>query len=199
MPSMTGILAEKPKPRNTHRIFLFAWAFVKISYMESFKANFLIFLFIIILAGLGYWAVQGIKMSTGTLVVENQIEDVGPIVTTNPSEEQPPAPIQEEEPIKETPAPTQPQTPADDDASLIGDLQELIDAKILMKKGSRGTRVGTVQKFLIEYGVDMTADNDYGDTTVNAVKKFQKENGLSADGQAGSTTFQKMIDWLKSN
>ena len=75
----------------------------------------------------------------------------------------------------------------------------VIDDNVLMKKGSRGTRVGTVQKFLKRYGVNISADNDYGDSTVNAVKKFQTEQKIGADGQTGKGTYQKMIDWLKSN
>ncbi|HRH31623.1 MAG TPA: peptidoglycan-binding domain-containing protein, partial [Candidatus Paceibacterota bacterium] len=76
---------------------------------------------------------------------------------------------------------------------------KLIDDNVLMKKGSRGTRVGTVQKFLVEYGIKLSIDNDYGDSVVAAVKKFQSEQKLSADGQAGPGTYKKMIEWLANN
>jgi peptidoglycan hydrolase-like protein with peptidoglycan-binding domain len=95
----------------------------------------------------------------------------------------------------ETPAPTE----TNKNSALIDKLQGLIDDNILMKKGSRGTRVGTVQEFLKLYGAKVTVDNDYGDTTVTAVKKFQVDQKLSADGQAGPTTYQKMIEWLREN
>ena len=67
-----------------------------------------------------------------------------------------------------------------------------------MKKGSRGTRVGTVQEFLNIYnGTDSKIDNDFGATTENQIKAFQKSEGLTADGQAGPGTYKKMIEWLK--
>lgn len=178
--------------------------------MESFKANFIIFLFIAIISLLGYWAFDGIRKSTDSLAIENTLEDVGPIVSTQPEEEN--SENLEESPDQEESSSvvsednnTQPEeieeenNSSDEDLPLIKDLQELIDDKVLMKKGSKGTRVGTVQKFLIRYGISMKVDNDYGDTTVNAIKKFQTEQKLGADGQAGEGTYKKMIEWLQNN
>lgn len=160
--------------------------------MESFKANLLIVIFIALSVVLGYWAIASLKTNSAIIVEEQMPKDVGPIVVSEPE----PEPITQ--PVEEAPAtPVSPSTPAL--TGLAADLQDLIDDNILMKKGSRGTRVGVVQKFLIEYGIDIDADNDYGDTTVNAVKKFQQEQKLSADGQAGPGTFEKMIDWLEAN
>jgi len=82
--------------------------------------------------------------------------------------------------------------------TLINELQKLIDENILMKLKSNGTRVGTVQKFLNIYNnTSNRVDNDYGAGTVSAVKAFQKDAGLTADGESGASTFSKMIDWLK--
>lgn len=163
--------------------------------MESFKGTAIIFLFLVGVAGVGYWAIDSLNKTNTTLADEYTIEDVGPMVSSEPLEYTP-QPIPEEELPTPTPAPEPEPKPA---TGLAGDLQDLVDDNVLMKKGSRGTRVGIVQKFLIEYGIKMTADNDYGDTTVNAVKKFQSENGLSADGQAGPGTYKKMIAWLEAN
>ncbi len=82
--------------------------------------------------------------------------------------------------------------------TLIDELQKLIDGKVVLKLKSRGSRVGTVQKFLNIYN-DTTGsvDNDYGVTTVKLVTAFQKDAGLSASGEAGVDTFTKMIEWLK--
>ncbi|MBU0999326.1 peptidoglycan-binding protein [Patescibacteria group bacterium] len=67
-----------------------------------------------------------------------------------------------------------------------------------MKLKSRGTRVGTVQNFLNIYNnTSDKVDNDYGTSTQKAVTAFQKDQGLNADGEAGSGTFNKMISWLK--
>ena len=170
--------------------------------MESFKANFLIFIFLVIVGGLAYWAFMSLKVENSTLSDRYESTDVGPIVSSEPLSYTP-APIPEDEITVPEPEP-EPTKPApsnsgDSDASLIDDLQELIDDNVLMKKGSRGTRVGTVQKFLKRYGINISADNDYGDSTVTAVKKFQTEQKLSADGQTGKGTYQKMIDWLEAN
>lgn len=82
--------------------------------------------------------------------------------------------------------------------NLINELEKLIADKVVMKEKSRGTRVGTVQIFLNIYnGTSKKVDNDYGKGTKLDVANFQKAVGLAADGEAGATTFQKMIDWLK--
>lgn len=82
--------------------------------------------------------------------------------------------------------------------TLINELQKLINDNIFMKKGSRGSRVGTVQNFLNIYNNTSTrVDNDYGPGMETAVKKFQTDQGLIADGEAGPNTFKKMIEWLK--
>lgn len=91
-------------------------------------------------------------------------------------------------------------TPSTQYASLISQLEKLIADTVLMKEGSRGTRVGTVQEFLNVYnGTSNKVDNDYGPGTKTKVANFQKAVGLTADGQAGPNTYQKMIDWLESN
>jgi peptidoglycan hydrolase-like protein with peptidoglycan-binding domain len=82
--------------------------------------------------------------------------------------------------------------------SLINELQKLVAANITMKLNSSGTRVGTVQNFLNIYNNTINKiDNDYGASMVKAVAAFQKAQGLTANGQAGSSTFNKMISWLK--
>jgi len=82
--------------------------------------------------------------------------------------------------------------------SLIDDLQKLIDDNISMKIKSNGTRVGVVQNFLNIYNkTSNKVDNDYGAGTQKAVIKFQKDQGIIADGEASTGTFNKMIDWLK--
>lgn len=83
--------------------------------------------------------------------------------------------------------------------SLITELQKLVSSNVFLKLKSSGSQVGTVQKFLNIYNnTSSKVDNDYGVGTVNAVAAFQKDSGLPADGQAGPSTFSKMIDWLKN-
>ena len=82
--------------------------------------------------------------------------------------------------------------------TLIDELQKMVDAKVLLKEKSVGPRVGTVQKFLNIYNDTNTKiDNGYGPGTASLVEKFQRDVGLSPDGEAGPSTFLKMIEWLK--
>ncbi|OGI87031.1 hypothetical protein A2995_00480 [Candidatus Nomurabacteria bacterium RIFCSPLOWO2_01_FULL_33_24] len=83
---------------------------------------------------------------------------------------------------------------------LITALQKLVNDKVVMKSGSQGTRVGTVQSFLNIYkNENRRIDNSFGPTTKNLIIQFQNDQGLTADGEAGTGTFQKMITWLNSH
>lgn len=75
--------------------------------------------------------------------------------------------------------------------SCIG-IGEAASAKRL-KKGSRGAAVKTLQTALKEQGYySGKIDGIYGKGTVNAVKAFQRKNGLKADGIAGPLTQEKL-------
>jgi len=63
----------------------------------------------------------------------------------------------------------------------------------LLKLGSAGVEVRKLQGRLAELGYYAGgADGIYGETTVTAVKAFQRNNGLSGDGQAGEQTQRKL-------
>lgn len=63
----------------------------------------------------------------------------------------------------------------------------------LSKRGSSGTEVKNIQTRLKNWGYDVgTVDGIYGAKTEAAVKKFQKNNGLTADGIAGPATLAKI-------
>ena len=59
----------------------------------------------------------------------------------------------------------------------------------LYKKGQSGQTVKEIQTRLKNWGYySGSVDGIYGSGTEEAVKRFQKKNGLSADGQAGERT-----------
>ena len=58
-----------------------------------------------------------------------------------------------------------------------------------LKKGMTGSDVAWVQNRLTELGYSVRVTNVYDDATYAAVKAFQQQNGLDADGMAGSQTF----------
>lgn len=166
--------------------------------METLKANFLILLFFVALAGVGYWAINSLQVKPEEFDARER--DIRPVVVNEPTGGFTESPSEEITPAVEE-KPTTPVTETDTDTSIYGDLktalQKLVTDNVLMKKGSRGTRVGTIQEFLNIYnGTDSKIDNDYGATTENQIKVFQKAEGLTADGQSGPGTYKKMIDWL---
>ena len=62
-----------------------------------------------------------------------------------------------------------------------------------LRKGDTGSDVKSVQRRLKELGYYTgSLDGDYGTGTFNAVKAFQKNNGLTADGIAGNATYKKL-------
>lgn len=60
----------------------------------------------------------------------------------------------------------------------------------VLKQGAKGGEVKELQRRLKQWGYyDGPVDGVYGAKTVEAVKYFQKKNGLTADGIAGRSTF----------
>lgn len=178
--------------------------------------NFKFILFSILVLGLlgfaSYWAFSTIE--SGSTHVDNQkLEDlenqnqklakqIADLERANDllKEEEITPPIVQD-PIKEAPVvSTTPTTPTTTYKyqTLINELQKLVDRNIYLKLKSQGVDVGTVQKFLVLYGSSVKVDNDYGATTVTAVKAFQKAEKITADGETGPNTYKKMISWLKT-
>lgn len=81
------------------------------------------------------------------------------------------------------------QTSKLDDAVAYG---QAIEAAVL-KEGSRGNDVKTVQEKLRRWGYYTgSVDGIYGPKTKEAVKYFQRKNGLTADGIVGKKTFEAL-------
>ncbi|MBR6521679.1 MAG: spore cortex-lytic enzyme [Oscillospiraceae bacterium] len=61
------------------------------------------------------------------------------------------------------------------------------------KQGSTGSTVRQIQQKLTNWGYyNYAVDGIYGSRTVEAVKKFQRNNGLTADGICGSRTLSAL-------
>ena len=70
----------------------------------------------------------------------------------------------------------------------------------LSKYGSRGSEVTQIQTKLKRWGYyNGNVDGIYGTQTVNAVKYFQRKNGLTADGIAGPATLKAMGIYTSSS
>ncbi len=67
------------------------------------------------------------------------------------------------------------------------------EVEALSRYGSRGEEVRTIQTKLKRWGYyNGSVDGIYGSQTLSAVKSFQRKNGLTVDGIAGTKTLQAM-------
>ena len=77
--------------------------------------------------------------------------------------------------------------------------KDTVELKVL-RKGATGDDVKAMQLLLIGYGYKMEnggktygADGSFGAATENALRAFQKDNGLTADGVCGPLTWAKLL------
>jgi len=70
-----------------------------------------------------------------------------------------------------------------------------VDHKPTLKRGSKGEYVTAAQTMLLQKGYDLGkwgADGDFGSQTEKAVKQFQQDHGLKADGVIGAETWDAL-------
>lgn len=65
-----------------------------------------------------------------------------------------------------------------------------------IKHGNKGPEVILLQGILARLGHDLKIDGKFGDKTEAAVKTFQREAGLTADGKAGNDTVGALVTAL---
>lgn len=65
-----------------------------------------------------------------------------------------------------------------------------------LRRGDDGPDVRTLQKLLNEAGYDVTVDGKYGYETHNAVKDFQRKEGIDVDGSVGPQTRAKFRKFM---
>lgn len=69
-----------------------------------------------------------------------------------------------------------------------------LDPKALIQSGHKGADVSQVQKLLNANGAGLTVDGDFGSKTEDAVRQFQMQHGLKADGVVGPKTLEKLLN-----
>ncbi len=152
--------------------------------MNEFKYQFVNVLLLALLGFGIYWAFTTID--NGIIYDKDLIEDPAP----EQQVKEPETPIFSNtkpqgdlntEPVQSNPSVVDAQEPkervlSENEQYLVTKLEGLIKDKIQMKKKSRGTRVGTVQKFLnLYFGKEEVVDNQYGPGTIERVKQFQQK------------------------
>ena len=59
--------------------------------------------------------------------------------------------------------------------------------------GDQGSEIAEIQGKLVALGYDVMADGDFGLATVEAIKEFQKANGIHVDGLIGPATYAALL------
>ncbi len=179
--------------------------------MEKLKFILFSIIVLVILGLVGYWAFTTIQtgadfsknqkikqLQTENENLNKELKNLNDELGILKSKVEEPAPVVVDNTIPQTEKKPPSSISTYKYQSFIDDLQKLVDGNISMKLKSSGTRVGTLQDFLNIYNnTSNKIDNDYGVSTQKAIIAFQKAQGLKADGEAGVSTFKKMIDWLK--
>lgn len=171
--------------------------------MQRFGFTLLI---LVILGGLGYGgflAVKSLKDPKSYISDDREtIGDLHQVVTRSNDDSEADAAMPTDTVVSaatSTPAITTVSTPTKD-TSLAGRIAKLITDKTVLKKGSRGPDVGTIQEFMnLYFQKKSKVDNDFGNTTESDVKKFQAANKITQTGQTGNQTLNAMVTWLKNH
>ena len=73
-------------------------------------------------------------------------------------------------------------------SSVSGHVEKEAEHRILLRRGSSGMQVHDLQRLLSALGYPLDVDGRFGPATETAVKRFQRDRGLAADGIAGPAT-----------
>jgi predicted chitinase len=63
---------------------------------------------------------------------------------------------------------------------------------VVLRRGSKGANVQTLQQRLSDLGYSLSVDGNFGPGTANAVVAFQQKNNLGVDGAVGPNTWAKL-------
>ena len=63
----------------------------------------------------------------------------------------------------------------------------------LMRTGMSGGTIRLIQQKLNTLGEKIGTDGKFGSRTADAVQRFQRRNGLTADGAVGKATWEKLF------
>ena len=61
------------------------------------------------------------------------------------------------------------------------------------QSGTKGPLAAAIQAALCEAGHTLDIDGKFGPKTENALREYQKKNGLEVDGVAGPATYAKLL------
>jgi hypothetical protein len=99
-----------------------------------------------------------------------------------------------------TTAQTEPATTGETETSATTEPAGTVPDDVTLQRGDDGDEVMQLQEALVALGYDVgEPDGSFGPATEEAVKKFQADAGLEADGIAGPATLSAVNEALASN
>ena len=63
----------------------------------------------------------------------------------------------------------------------------------VLKKGSKGKQVKTLQRLLNAFGHNLAVDGEFGSNTCSALRSYQKANKLEVDGICGGKSWKSLL------
>ena len=63
----------------------------------------------------------------------------------------------------------------------------------VLRKGSKGEQVKTLQRLLNAFGNNLSVDGSFGNLTLSALKNYQKKYNLEVDGICGGKTWNSLL------
>lgn len=78
-------------------------------------------------------------------------------------------------------------------AMMIFAISSVTFASGAFRMGDQGAEVAEIQGHLIKLGYDVMADGDFGPSTVDAVKSFQKSQGIKVSGYVDENTYRALV------
>ena len=63
----------------------------------------------------------------------------------------------------------------------------------VLRKGSKGEEVKTLQRLLNAFGANLSVDGDFGSLTESALKEYQTRNSLQIDGICGEKSWNSLL------
>lgn len=75
-----------------------------------------------------------------------------------------------------------------------GEVRNVVNIELsVLRKGSKGEQVKTLQRLLNAFGSNLSVDGDFGSKTDSALKTYQKSNKLEVDGICGINSWTTLL------
>ena len=75
-----------------------------------------------------------------------------------------------------------------------GEVRDTVTIELsVLRKGSRGEEVKTLQRLLNAFGSSLSVDGDFGSKTDKALREYQKANRLEVDGICGRNSWVSLL------